>query len=898
MSRITTDIVKSLRKSLQASDRKTSAYDTQATIRRIEDGVAWVHIPGGVDETPVQLTIAASEGDVVQVRVSGGRAFLVGNASAPPTDDKTARRAVRAAQSAQETASAAHKVAQAATETAGAAAHTAEEAMEAAGASVASDTMHYLATNASSGVTINTHGWTTSVQTITATSPYLWIYHTYTKANGSTVNSQPVIIGTYGKDGTSVTIIGSYATLAELEAAHPTGSVGDAYLVAGDLYVWNGTQWEDVGQIQGPQGPQGERGPQGATGATGSTGPQGIQGEKGDTGATGPRGPQGPQGIQGETGPTGAKGPQGATGATIKSVTSQYYMSTSATSVSGSAWSNVMEYIEGRYIWTRELIVLTDNVVRISNAVYNSALTSAWTNAASALQIAQDTNQYFWHTESGTDTGAHITEIPKDDFEADPQNGGGNLLARSNGIAVRDGLTELSTFGRDGAQIGRTDQGHMEITDHEIKGMGERGMHLDVVGPVYSDTAESQGWGWSAKSRTGYTGYPSYPVGTKVLLARFGIIKEGAEIEVRFEYYYNSDAEISFDETFVGGTTQTKTVSSRFSVTYSADTDEIYLTSLNKDVHFGAGYAGADQVYAQTNKLQFVFGRQLDDYEGGNCSSSFGQACDATGSYSVAAGYRTTADGYASHAEGENTLASGEAAHAEGDTTQASGESSHAEGEQTTASGAYSHAEGFQTEASRAYTHTSGLGTVADGVAHTAVGKYNTRNSYNLFSVGNGTSDSNRSDAFTVDEYGNGAFAGQVQVEDVLYANDISATVERISLSRLISVNNANATLIEGSGVRFGKTVQIYIKWKTKNAITVPVGGNITNVLVGTLLFDYLKPIILTAAVSNGDLAGGAAWYTIHPNGEIYLGAVWTSGAQRTVAAGTEFSIMATYIAQ
>ena len=511
--------------------------------------------------------------------------------------------------------------------------------------------------------------------------------------------------------------------------------------------------------------------------------------------------------------------------------------------------------------------------------------------------IATNTHQYFWFTEEGEDTGAHITEIPQEEFLADPDHGGGNLLANSNGVAVRDGREELSVFSSEGVRIGKASDGHMEITDHEIKGMGERGMHLDVVGPVYSDTAEPQGWGWSAKTKTGYTGYPSYPVGTKVLLARFGIIKTGAEIEVRFEYYYNSDTERSFDETFVGGTTQTKTVSSLFSVTYSADTDEIYLTSLNKDVHYGTGYVGADQVYAQTNKLQFVFGRQLDDYEGGDCSSSFGQACDATGSYSAAAGFRTSASGYAAHAEGENTVASGEAAHAEGDTTQASGDNSHAEGEQTTASGSYSHAEGFQTEASRAYSHASGLGTVADSAAQTAVGQYNTRNSHNLFTVGNGTSDNNRSDAFTVDEYGDGTFAGQLRVEGTIYANDLNVAVDRVDLSRLISASAANATLIEGAGVRFGNMVQIYIKWKTVNAITVPVGGNITNVLVGTILFDYLKPIILTAAKSNGDLAGGAAWYTIHPTGEVYLGAVWTSGAQRTVAAGTEFSIMATYIA-
>lgn len=86
-----TQILRSLMESMQTASRpKTSAYDTAATVRRIEDGVAWVHIPGGVDETPVKLTVNAKEGDDVQVRVSGGTAFLVGNGSAPPTDDTRA----------------------------------------------------------------------------------------------------------------------------------------------------------------------------------------------------------------------------------------------------------------------------------------------------------------------------------------------------------------------------------------------------------------------------------------------------------------------------------------------------------------------------------------------------------------------------------------------------------------------------------------------------------------------------------------------------------------------------------------------------------------------------------------------------------------------------------------
>ena len=177
--------LKQLVESIKASGQpKTSAYDTSATVTRVEGGTAWVHIPGGVRETPVKLTVDAKAGDSVQVRVSGGRAFMVGNATAPPTDNTVANKAL------------------------------------------------------------------------------------------------------------------------------------------------------------------------------------------------------------GET----------------------------------------------------------KTITKVVKAVQNLAEKTA--------RIAGNTNQYFWHTETGSDTGAHITEIPQEDFLADPTNGGGNLLARSNGIAVRDGLTELASFAGDGISIG------------------------------------------------------------------------------------------------------------------------------------------------------------------------------------------------------------------------------------------------------------------------------------------------------------------------------------------------------------------------------------------------------------------------------------------------------------
>ena len=132
--------------------------------------------------------------------------------------------------------------------------------------------------------------------------------------------------GATGATGAGIEILGSYATLLDLQTAHPTGNVGDAYLVVQNLYIWDsvGSEWDNAGTIAGPAGAIGSTGPigpTGDTGPTGATGPIGETGPIGPTGATGPTGltgPTGPTGATGATGPTGvgATGPTGPTGAT------------------------------------------------------------------------------------------------------------------------------------------------------------------------------------------------------------------------------------------------------------------------------------------------------------------------------------------------------------------------------------------------------------------------------------------------------------------------------------------------------------------------------------------------------------------------------------------------------
>lgn len=90
---------------------------------------------------------------------------------------------------------------------------------------------------------------------------------TVTVTDGNGTHTFDINDGADGKDGTSITILGSYSTEAELIAAHPTGNKGDGYLVAGDLYVWDviTSTWKNVGTIQGPAGKDGVDGQDGYT---------------------------------------------------------------------------------------------------------------------------------------------------------------------------------------------------------------------------------------------------------------------------------------------------------------------------------------------------------------------------------------------------------------------------------------------------------------------------------------------------------------------------------------------------------------------------------------------------------------------------------------------------------
>ena len=597
------------------SDKQTKSYDTTATVKRIEGSTAWVHIPGGIDETPVELTIAAKIGDVVQVRVGGGRAWIVGNATAPPTDDTVAFRADFKAIEAQDMASDAQ------------------------------------------------------------------------------------------------------------------GTADRAAVVA-----------------------------------------------------------------------------------------------------------------------------------------------------KQAQKIAGNTNQYFWHTETGLDTGAHITEVPQDEFVADPDNGGGNLLARSNGIAVRDGLEELASFSATGQtfnnEYGRPvlETGRLESTTYSNK--------MNFV--EYSGESPfviTLPWGCSNVSYV-YHFDASY---TRLYIN---------------PPYTVSGRTISFNATACATLIANNVKYCR--VTYDAVGNFPYYT-------FGSDGVGAIGLYSIREGENTVASGNTSHAEGESTTASGGNThaegkeTTASGGNAHAEGNNTTASSNNAHAEGNNTTASGNNAHAEGHYSEASGGGSHAEGYETTASGDHSHAEGRQTEATQMHAHAEGNLTTASGYeAHaegykstasgnqshaqniftkasskgqTAMGQYNVEDSSDVYGLilGNGTADNARKNAMAV------TWTGLIEAENVPAYGECTDSAGTVAKS--VTVANPSFTLQTGA--------MVAVKFTNANSATNPTLN--VNSTGAKSIMRYGTTVAGTSAAASWNAGSivllmydGTNWIIVN-----FLNTTYSSMSDAEISAGT-----------
>lgn len=255
---------------------------------------------------------------------------------------------------------------------------------------------------------------------------------------------------------------------------------------------------------------------------------------------------------------------------------------------------------------------------------------------------------------------------------------------------------------------------------------------------------------------------------------------------------------------------------------------------------------------ATTDDVQDVANNKMDaNNPVGTGSFSMNRKPDTTiGANSHAEGYEATASGDYSHAEGGHTTASGDCSHAEGSSTIAQSGGSHSEGILTVASGIASHAEGsgyshiVKSIAYGDYSHLEGYSTVARTRSQHVQGEYNildsegtetTRGKY-AHIVGNGSMNSKRSNAHTLDWNGVGWFQGGLQVGG--NAQDDGAKNVLLEGDAVLVPENAAAgqTLVVKSVDENGKPIE----WETKSFVQIPQytaedNGKFLNIVNGVL---------------------------------------------------------------
>lgn len=192
----------------------------------------------------------------------------------------------------------------------------------------------------------------------------------------------------------------------------------------------------------------------------------------------------------------------GDEGVSVTSVKPQYYLSTSSSSATGGSWSDTPQaFVSGMYYWTRDYIDYSDGTHDTSTAVYNAALTQANQEALEANTKADNVAQYFWFnsTDSGAGegAGAHITEIPRDDFVDDPANGGFNTLTNAEGMKIRNGTDTLASYGQNIIVGNESDNSYTIITSDGF----------DVINKNASAISVAVGGGTLETFRTYFTKY-------------------------------------------------------------------------------------------------------------------------------------------------------------------------------------------------------------------------------------------------------------------------------------------------------------------------------------------------------------------------------------------------------
>ena len=496
--------------------------------------------------------------------------------------------------------------------------------------------------------------------------------------------------------------------------------------------------------------------------------------------------------------------------------------------------------------------------------------------------LRDDVTQYFWFESNSTSawgSGAHVTLYPESQF-TDPNNAnyikGQNILMNTDGLSIRNGAlpmmvldnnsldfnvvdttnneyTNVASFGAI-STIGVTDntQSYMQLDYHSFQMIDKEGNSYVYMSDLRNEDGE-------------------------YLVSDTTFVANGSSRIFNLNFNAtNVDYTVSVSDS--SGGTITKRVNQIIFSTAPTEGAIItigdYYTKSQVVKAFTFGRRGSSPILGA---MSFVSG--YSNNASGNYSHAEGYSTTASGDDSHAEGFHTTSSGLRSHAEGGYTNAIGEYSHAEGLYTSAEGKRSHAEGDHTTASGEGSHAEGYYTEAFNGASHAEGYYTTANGSGAHAGGTYSEARgdsfahgyhvsapstnsfvigSYNvednsggmavageyLFTIGNGTSENNRSNALTVAWDSTVAFADP--------SKTFVVTTETFSYP---AISNGS-----GSGTRtatFSNTGYYPVGvmgFRTGNSAAVPIRFSLSSRSSDSATLSYVLRAVSAVSAGSGDV--------------------------------------------
>lgn len=108
------------------------------------------------------------------------------------------------------------------------------------GVGIKNVTKYYLASEKNSGITVNTPGWTTTMQIMTEAKKYLWSYEIIVYTNGTSTKTTPIIIGVHGQNGAD----GDSGIIVS-PTAPENPKVGQLWQTASGEPIkrWDGSRW-------------------------------------------------------------------------------------------------------------------------------------------------------------------------------------------------------------------------------------------------------------------------------------------------------------------------------------------------------------------------------------------------------------------------------------------------------------------------------------------------------------------------------------------------------------------------------------------------------------------------------------------------------------------------------